>query len=83
MLSNTRIAAKAANRNHGPSRAMRTLRRQATAMKQDARHLAEAATAVAGEQIDPLRDYVAERPLQSLLIAGGVGLFLGLLFGRR
>ncbi len=81
MLSTAAKSANRTNRVHSP--AIRSFRKQASVLKEDARHLAEAAGAVAGEQIDPMRNYVAERPFQSLLIAGGIGLFLGLLFGRR
>ncbi len=63
--------------------AMRTLRRQAQVITHDARGLAESAGAVAREQLDPVKDYVVEKPLQSLLIAAGAGLIFGLIFFRR
>jgi ElaB/YqjD/DUF883 family membrane-anchored ribosome-binding protein len=62
------------------STAMRTLRRQAVAIKDDARDLAETAGTVAAQQLDPIRNYVNAKPLQALVIAGGVGLMLGFLF---
>ena len=63
--------------------AVRAFRQQAALIGKDARELAETAGAVAREQVDPLRDYVVEKPLQSLLIASGVGLLLGFIFARR
>lgn len=80
-MISTRMSARGENRSHGS--AMKSFRQQAAVMKKDARDLAESAGAVAREQFDPLRTYVNEKPLQSLLIVGGIGLFLGLLFGRR
>ncbi len=66
-----------------PGSAMRTLRRQAQTITHDARGLAVSAGAVAREQLDPMKDYVVDKPLQSLLIAAGVGLIFGLIFFRR
>ena len=66
--------------SHG---AMRDLRAQAVVMKQDARRLAESAGELAREQMGPLREYVAEKPIQTVLIATGIGLILGVLFSRR
>ena len=80
----TSTPAKIRNRNNHPrSPAMRTLRHQAATVRKDAWDLAGSAGAVAREQFDPVRDYVLEKPIQSLLIAGGVGVILGFLFGRR
>ncbi len=77
-------ASKTRNRsNRIHTNATRKFRNQAAAVKRDAWNLAETAGAVAREQLDPLRDIVTEKPLQSLLIVAGVGMFLGLLFGRR
>ncbi len=76
----TRIGNRS-NRMHAGT--LRTLRRQAATIKHDARNLAKTAGAVAREQLDPVRDYVHDKPVQALLIAGSVGLVLGFLFGRR
>ncbi len=81
MVTSTRDRTHA--RSNSRSTAMRSFRKHTTAMKDDARHLAESAGAVAREQIDPLRGLVMDKPFQSVLIAAGVGMFLGLLFGRR
>jgi ElaB/YqjD/DUF883 family membrane-anchored ribosome-binding protein len=69
------------NRIH--SSATREFRDQAAVIRKDAWHLAETAGAVAREQLDPLRASVTEKPFQSLLVAGGLGLFLGLILARR
>ena len=65
------------------SGAMQDFRAQASAVKKDARHLAESAGTLASAELDPIRQYVAEKPVQSLLIAGGIGLLLGVLFIPR
>lgn len=41
------------------------------------------ATAQAGAALDGVADYARKNPLQSLGIAAGLGMMLGLLFGRR
>jgi ElaB/YqjD/DUF883 family membrane-anchored ribosome-binding protein len=81
-MNNTNVKTRSrANRTYSP--AMRALRRQAKTVTHDARGLAESAGAVAREQLDPVKGYVLDKPIQSLLIAAGVGLFLGFLFTRR
>ncbi len=35
------------------------------------------------EHIEPVREYLAEKPLRSLLIGGGIGLVLGFVLARR
>jgi ElaB/YqjD/DUF883 family membrane-anchored ribosome-binding protein len=51
------------------------------------RYAAKGMAAQAGKQfnqsVDMTTDYVKERPLQSVAIAAGVGLVLGVLLGRR
>lgn len=42
-----------------------------------------AATAQAEETLDNVADYARKNPLQSLGMAAGIGMLLGLLFGRR
>ncbi len=63
--------------------ALRELRERAVAVKQDARDLAASAGAVAREQFDPIKEYIAQKPLNSVLIAGAIGLCLGFFFRRR
>ena len=43
----------------------------------------DAAAAQAGETLDGVADYARQNPLQSLGIAAGLGMILGLIFGRR
>ncbi len=51
------------------------------------RYAAKGMAAEAGRQlhqgVDATSDYVKDKPLQSVAIAAGIGLFLGLLAGRR
>ena len=65
------------------SSAMRDFREQAAVVKRDARDLAATVGTAARQQLDPIRQYITGKPLQSLLIAGGIGLLLGLLRSRR
>jgi ElaB/YqjD/DUF883 family membrane-anchored ribosome-binding protein len=66
---------------HSP--ALRAMRKHAKNMAQDARGLAGTAGAAAREQLDPLKEYVVEKPIQSLCLAAGVGLIFGLIFFRH
>ncbi len=70
------------NRTVSGSGAMRKFRRQAAIIKDDAYGLAESAGELAQEQLDPVRHYVTTKPVQSLLIAAGVGLVFGIIFSR-
>lgn len=81
VISTTTKSGSRSNRVH--SRAISNLRRQAATIKHDARNLATTAGEVARAQLDPVRDFVNDKPLQALLIAGSVGLVLGFFFGRR
>ncbi len=69
------------------SSALKGLREQAAVVTRNARHVAARARAVARrgmrEHVDPIREYLAEKPLRSLLIGGGIGLVLGFFLGRR
>lgn len=47
------------------------------------REITMTAGSAAKAQVDPLGDYVRSNPVQSVLIAAGVGAVLGLLFLRR
>ncbi len=78
------VTSRTRNRNNRMQSApMQSLKDQAANIRRDAWGLAESAGAVASEQLDPIRQYVADKPLQSLLIATGAGLLLGFIFGRR
>lgn len=70
------------------------LRSQTEAVREDLRELGKITKDVATEQLDVARKevkqmedhlltYVREKPVKSLLIAGGVGLVLGVLLARR
>jgi len=59
------------------------LKEQAGVVRDDVRDLARAAGNSAVAQLDPIEEYVREKPLKSLLIAAGVGAVFGLLFLRR
>ncbi len=58
------------------------LRERMSDIKEDVRALASSAGHAALEQLDPVEDYVRRFPLRSLLIAGGVGLVLGIIVRR-
>ena len=47
------------------------------------RELTLTAGSAAKAQVDPIGDYVREYPLQSVLIAAGVGAIFGMIFFRR
>lgn len=59
------------------------LRDHAALIGRDMREMASMATERMREQLNPIQDYVQEKPLQSLMIAAGVGALLGLIFLRR
>ena len=70
------------------------LRSQTETVREDLRELGKITKDVANEQIevarkevkqmeDHLLAYVREKPVKSILIAGGVGLVLGVLLARR
>ena len=50
---------------------------------ESARNACAALQAKALEQVDAAEDVVRDRPFQSVAIAAGVGLVLGLILGRR
>jgi ElaB/YqjD/DUF883 family membrane-anchored ribosome-binding protein len=71
-------------RHNGPSsRRVTSLREQAGVVRDDVRDLARVAGDSAVQKLDPLQEYVREKPLRSLLIAAGVGAVFGMLFLRR
>ena len=74
--------------------AKQKLRSQTETVRDDLRELGKITKDVATEQLDVARKevkqmedhlltYVREKPVKSLLIAGGVGLVLGVLLARR
>ncbi len=74
--------------------ASQKLRSQTETVREDLRELGRVTKDVAQEKLgvarkevreyeDQLLNYVRERPVKSLLIAGGVGLALGILLSRR
>jgi ElaB/YqjD/DUF883 family membrane-anchored ribosome-binding protein len=84
MASETMTGSNARNRSARlHSGAMKEFRERAAVVKRDARDLAATVGTAARQQLDPVRQYIAEKPLQSLLIAGGIGLLLGLLRSRH
>ncbi len=62
---------------------MAALREQTAVLGRDIRHLAETAGETMIGQIDPLEEYIRQRPIKSLLVAAGVGALFSFLFLRR
>jgi ElaB/YqjD/DUF883 family membrane-anchored ribosome-binding protein len=58
-------------------------RKQATILAGDARELAASARTTLAVQLDPVREMILERPLRSVLLAGGIGLLLGFILRRH
>ncbi|MGH8213240.1 MAG: DUF883 family protein, partial [Rhodanobacteraceae bacterium] len=56
---------------------------KAAEMRERGREMAEDARERAEDAVDAMRDFVRERPVQSLAIALGTGWLIGRLFGRR
>ena len=52
-------------------------------IKGKARQVAGSAQAKAGEVLDDVRDFAAQKPVGTVLIAAGVAFVLGMLFARR
>ena len=77
--SNSKRGGRAAASNHH----MTELRDQAVSVGEEMRRMASTAGSVARDQLDPLEQYVRTKPIQSLLMAAGVGALLGLIFLRR
>jgi ElaB/YqjD/DUF883 family membrane-anchored ribosome-binding protein len=50
---------------------------------QQLRELAAVAGVAAREQVDPLADYIREKPIKAMLMAAGAGALLGMFFLRR
>ncbi len=62
--------------------ATQKLRSQTETVREDLRELGRITKDVAQEKLGVAR-YVREKPVKSILIAGGVGLALGILLSRR
>jgi ElaB/YqjD/DUF883 family membrane-anchored ribosome-binding protein len=84
------MIAKAHNRQAGARtrgragrKAQNDLRAQAAVVGRDMRDLAAQAGEAVRQQLNPMEQYVQQKPVQSLLIAAGVGALFGLLFLRR
>lgn len=67
---------------HGDPAANR-FREQADMLGEDLRGLADSAMTVARNQLTPLEEQVRDRPMQSLLIAAGVGALIGFIMRGR
>lgn len=73
---------KVATRNNRKN-GVAELRAHAANLGQDVQDLAATAGQLARRQLDPLENYVRERPMRALLMAAGAGAVLGLLLWRR
>ncbi len=62
--------------------AMPEIRERMSDVKEDVRALASTAGQAALEQLDPVEDYVRKNPIRALLIAGGVGIVLGMILRK-
>jgi ElaB/YqjD/DUF883 family membrane-anchored ribosome-binding protein len=75
------------NMGHHPKRIgdgrLADLRDQAAVVGGDVRELAATAGDVALAQVEPIEDFVRDKPLKSVLIAAGIGALFGLIFLRR
>jgi ElaB/YqjD/DUF883 family membrane-anchored ribosome-binding protein len=82
------------NQQRGPSRSevsgdyggndeRASFREQAGVVRDDVKELARAAGDTAVQKLDPVQEFVREKPVKSLLIAAGVGAVLGAVFMRR
>lgn len=67
-----------ANSNH-----MTELREHVATVGEEVRQIAATAGTVAREQLDPIEEYVRVKPVQSLLMAAGVGALFAFIFLRR
>ncbi|HJU25990.1 MAG TPA: hypothetical protein VJ722_04880 [Rhodanobacteraceae bacterium] len=65
------------------ARAAKRATEKAAEMRERGRELAEDARERAADAFDAMRDFVRERPVQSLAIALGTGWLIGRLLGRR
>ncbi|MBL8880181.1 MAG: hypothetical protein JNG88_13770 [Phycisphaerales bacterium] len=59
------------------------VRDQAVTVGEDVRDLAQMAGKAVLDQMNPLEEYVRERPLRALLMAAGAGALIGFLMLRR
>ena len=91
----TEVEMEAKAQTDGPdATAGQKLRNQTDTVREDLRELGRITKDVAQEKLgvarkeareyeDQLLNYVREKPVKSILIAGGVGLALGILLSRR
>ncbi len=59
------------------------IRDEAANMGESLRAIAGSLAGASGELLDPVQDYVREKPLKSVMIALGAGALIGLLMFRR
>ncbi len=84
MVARTSEGTNARTRSHTlRARGLEEIREQAATVKQDAREFASTLKSVARKQLDPIREYIAKKPMQAMLIAGGVGALLGVFWRHR
>lgn len=74
---------QSSRRVHTNNRQFSDLREQAAVVGRDVRELASVGMDSVCAQLNPVQEYVREKPIQSLLIAAGLGAVFGLLFLRR
>jgi ElaB/YqjD/DUF883 family membrane-anchored ribosome-binding protein len=61
---------------------MPEIRERLSDVKEDVRALASTTGQAALQQLDPLEEYVRKNPIRALLIAGGVGIVLGMILRK-
>ncbi len=84
MASNQSTAATSTSkRDFAISPGEPTLKEQAAVVSDDVCKLAQVASNRAAEQLDPIREYVQQHPVRSLLYAAGAGMLFNMLFMRR
>ncbi len=59
------------------------IREQVATVGEDMRELARTAGQAALDRMDPVEQYVREKPLRAVLMAAGIGALIGAIFLRR
>lgn len=77
----TRTARNQSGAN-GAANRIEEFREQAGVVGQGLSGMASTAGAAATDQLDPVRDYVKEAPLKSLLMAAGIGAVFAMIMRR-